>query len=385
MGKTALTQMFQSKGKLFPKNYKLTGGMDVVVAPVPVEGTKATVELYVCDVSGHEMFSDMLPQLLENVNMVILVYDQSSRKSFDACAASLKLLNSVPSNRGQTIKGVLVGNKHDLVGQVNYDADGDGEVTAEEVAAANEKLGKLRQREVSVDEAQTVIGTQLRGDLGEVAVQIERVVDRAVGLGLRKPDVPVAREWEATEYNLTGEDPTDVLAGLQAGVWHPVCVPCWRPHSVLESSGFLQPPQLVNVVGSDRTSIHLLQRDNVSVPALYLLGDCIEISVDLGLALPASASQRGTTAVVNVPGDDGEGVTGPELRGVSGFTRDDLAPGGDPSTGEPNEGCQQSRESRSHDYPPPPTHEVHFPLRHRSDKSQGVTWTTVGSGLSAAP
>ena len=153
MGKTALTQMFQSKGKLFPKNYKLTGGMDVVVAPVPVEGTKATVELYVCDVSGHEMFSDMLPQLLENVNMVILVYDQSSRKSFDACAASLKLLNSVPSNRGQTIKGVLVGNKHDLVGQVSYDADGDGEVTAEEVAAANEKLGKLRQREVSVEEA----------------------------------------------------------------------------------------------------------------------------------------------------------------------------------------------------------------------------------------
>jgi hypothetical protein len=48
---------------------------------------------------------------------------------------------------------VLVGNKHDLVGQVNYDADGDGEVTAEELAAANEKLGKLRAREVSVEEA----------------------------------------------------------------------------------------------------------------------------------------------------------------------------------------------------------------------------------------
>ena len=132
-------------------------------------------------------------------------------------------------------------------------------------------------------------------------------------------------------------------------------------------------------------AIDLLQRDDVSVPALYLLGDCIEVSVDLGLALPASASQRGTTAVVNVPGDDGEGVTGPEFRGIARFTRDDLAPGGNPSTGEPNEGCHQSRESRSHDYPPPPTHEVHFPLRHRSDKSSAVTWTSVGSGLSAAP
>uniref|UniRef100_A0A7S0SS64 EF-hand domain-containing protein n=1 Tax=Mantoniella antarctica TaxID=81844 RepID=A0A7S0SS64_9CHLO len=151
VGKTALTQMFQSKGKLFPKNYKLTGGMDVVVAPVPIEGTKATVELYVCDVSGHEMFGDMLPQLLENVNLVILVYDQSSRESFEACAASLRVLNS--SNKGKTIQGVLVGNKHDLVGQVSYDADGDGEVTAKEVAAANEKLGKLRQREVSLVEA----------------------------------------------------------------------------------------------------------------------------------------------------------------------------------------------------------------------------------------
>mmetsp|Transcript_17275 Transcript_17275/g.42536 ORF Transcript_17275/g.42536 Transcript_17275/m.42536 type:complete len:195 (+) Transcript_17275:259-843(+) len=145
--------MYQSKGKLFPKNYKLTGGMDVVVVPTHIEGTKATVELYICDVSGHQMFSDMQPQLLDNVNLVILVYDQSSRQSFEACAACLKLLSSVPSNRGKTIQGVLVGNKHDLVGQVSYDADGDGEVTAEEVAAANEKLGKLRQRAVSLEEA----------------------------------------------------------------------------------------------------------------------------------------------------------------------------------------------------------------------------------------
>ena len=153
MGKTALTQMFQSKGKLFPKNYKLTSGMDVVVAPVPIEGTTATVELFVCDVSGHQIFSDMVTQLLDNVNLVILVYDQSSKESFEACAESLKLLTSVPSNKGKSIRGVLVGNKHDLVGHVNYDADGDGTVTAAEVAVANERLGKLRQRAVSVDEA----------------------------------------------------------------------------------------------------------------------------------------------------------------------------------------------------------------------------------------
>jgi hypothetical protein len=38
-------------------------------------------------------------------------------------------------------KPLLVGNKYDLVGQVNYDADGDGAVTAAEVAAANDRQG----------------------------------------------------------------------------------------------------------------------------------------------------------------------------------------------------------------------------------------------------
>ena len=99
------------------------------------------------------MFEDMVPQLLENVNMVILVYDQCSRESFEKCEKCLDLLRAVSSNEGRALRGVLVGNKYDLVGHVNYDADGDGEVTADEVAAANEKLGKLRQREVSVEEA----------------------------------------------------------------------------------------------------------------------------------------------------------------------------------------------------------------------------------------
>ncbi|ACO61029.1 predicted protein, partial [Micromonas commoda] len=123
VGKTALTQMFQSKGKLFPKNYKLTSGMDVVVAPVPIEGTDAIVELFVCDVSGHQIFSDMVTQLLDNVNLVILVYDQSSRDSFEACAEGLKLLMGVPSNKGKSMRGVLVGNKHDLLRQRAVELD----------------------------------------------------------------------------------------------------------------------------------------------------------------------------------------------------------------------------------------------------------------------
>ena len=79
--------------------------MDAVVAPVPIEGTDAIVELFVCDVSGHQIFSDMVTQLLDNVNLVILVYDQSSRDSFEACAEGLKLLMGVPSNKGKSMRG----------------------------------------------------------------------------------------------------------------------------------------------------------------------------------------------------------------------------------------------------------------------------------------
>ena len=117
-------------------------------------------------------------------------------------------------------------------------------------------------------------------------------------------------------------------------MWHPVCVPCWRPHSVLVPVA----STLVNVVGSDRTSIHLLQRDDVASSPLSL-GRLHRGIRSLGLALPASASQ-GTTAVVNVPGDDGEGVTGP-VQGISGLPGRSRPRRG-PSTGEPNEGCHHS-------------------------------------------
>ena len=110
VGKTALTQQFERK--FFPKEYKTTSGLDLVVVPVPIEGTKATVELYLCDISGHEMFRDIVPRLLEDVSMFILVYDQCSRDSFEACDAYLRQLLS--SNTGRKVRGTLVGNFSDL-------------------------------------------------------------------------------------------------------------------------------------------------------------------------------------------------------------------------------------------------------------------------------
>ena len=109
VGKTALTQQFQRK--FFPKEYKTTSGLHLDVVPVPIEGTKATVELYLCDISGHGMFRDIVPRLLEDVSMFILVYDQCSRDSFEACDAYLRQLQS--SNTGRKVRGSLVGNFSD--------------------------------------------------------------------------------------------------------------------------------------------------------------------------------------------------------------------------------------------------------------------------------
>ena len=110
VGKTALTQQFERN--FFPKEYKTTSGLDLVVVPVPIEGTKATVELYLCDISGHGMFRDIVPRLLEGVSLFILVYDQCSRDSFEACDAYLRQLQS--SNTGRKVRGALVGNFSDL-------------------------------------------------------------------------------------------------------------------------------------------------------------------------------------------------------------------------------------------------------------------------------
>ena len=97
--------------QIFPEGIQNHFGLHLDVVPVPIEGTKATVELYLCDISGHGMFRDIVPRLLEGVSLFILVYDQCSRDSFEACDAYLRQLQS--SNTGRKVRGSLVGNFSD--------------------------------------------------------------------------------------------------------------------------------------------------------------------------------------------------------------------------------------------------------------------------------
>nr|XP_036862931.1 intraflagellar transport protein 27 homolog isoform X2 [Manis javanica] len=63
VGKTALAQIFRINGAHFQKNYTLTAGVDLVVKTVPVPDTGDSVELFIFDSAGKELFSEMLDKL----------------------------------------------------------------------------------------------------------------------------------------------------------------------------------------------------------------------------------------------------------------------------------------------------------------------------------
>ncbi|XP_008255299.1 intraflagellar transport protein 27 homolog isoform X2 [Oryctolagus cuniculus] len=112
VGKTALAQTLRSDGAHFQKNYTLTTGVDLVVKTVPIPDTGDSVELFIFDSAGKELFSDMLDKLWESPDVLCLVYDVTSEQSFSSCGRWLEKARSLAP--GVSLPGVLVGNKTDL-------------------------------------------------------------------------------------------------------------------------------------------------------------------------------------------------------------------------------------------------------------------------------
>lgn len=120
VGKTALAQIFRSDGAHFQKSYTLTTGMDLVVKTVAVPDTGDSVELFIFDSAGKELFSEMLDKLWESPNVLCLVYDVTSEQSFNNCSKWLEKARAQAP--GTSLPGVLVGNKTDLVGRRAVDS-----------------------------------------------------------------------------------------------------------------------------------------------------------------------------------------------------------------------------------------------------------------------
>uniref|UniRef100_A0A8B9UVF1 Intraflagellar transport 27 n=1 Tax=Anas zonorhyncha TaxID=75864 RepID=A0A8B9UVF1_9AVES len=115
VGKSALAQMFRSDGAHFQKNYTLTTGIELLVKAVSVPETSDSVEFFIFDSAGKDLFSEMLEKLWEQPNVLCLVYDVTNEQSFNNCAKWLEKLRAQAV--GMHIPGVLVGNKTDLVGR----------------------------------------------------------------------------------------------------------------------------------------------------------------------------------------------------------------------------------------------------------------------------
>ncbi|XP_022092406.1 intraflagellar transport protein 27 homolog [Acanthaster planci] len=111
VGKSALTQVFHSDGTHFPKAYSMTVGVELCVKTVNIPDTSNSVELYIYDSAGKEMFSDYIQQMWDSPSLAFVVFDLTNEKSLSSC---VKWLERVKAKAGRDIHAVLVGNKTDL-------------------------------------------------------------------------------------------------------------------------------------------------------------------------------------------------------------------------------------------------------------------------------
>ncbi|KAM4652505.1 intraflagellar transport protein 27 homolog [Discoglossus pictus] len=115
VGKSTIVQLFRSDGSHFQKNYNMTAIVDVSVKTVQIPDTGDSVELFLLDSPGKEMFYETAEKMWDQPNAVCLVFDITSETSFSSCAKWLQRARSRSSS--PHLPGVLVGNKTDLSGR----------------------------------------------------------------------------------------------------------------------------------------------------------------------------------------------------------------------------------------------------------------------------
>ncbi|KAL4240469.1 Intraflagellar transport protein 27 [Mactra antiquata] len=84
-GKSSVCQVFHSDNSFFPKNYTMTTGVELLVKQVNIPDTKDSVELYLYDAAGKELFSDYVSKFFDHPSLIAVVYDCTSESSFSSC------------------------------------------------------------------------------------------------------------------------------------------------------------------------------------------------------------------------------------------------------------------------------------------------------------
>jgi len=112
VGKSSIAQVFHSDGSHFQKNYVMTQGVEVLVKPVNIPETSDSVEMYIYDSAGKEIFSEFVKRQWDHPGVIMVVYDCTSETSFSSCLKWLERVRSQAPN--MHIPGVLIANKADL-------------------------------------------------------------------------------------------------------------------------------------------------------------------------------------------------------------------------------------------------------------------------------
>lgn len=107
VGKTCLVRRF-TQG-LFPPGQGATIGVDFMIKTVEIGGDK--VKLQVWDTAGQERFRSITQSYYHSADALVLVYDITSRESFNSLPGWVKEVEQYASRK---IISVLVGNKLDL-------------------------------------------------------------------------------------------------------------------------------------------------------------------------------------------------------------------------------------------------------------------------------
>lgn len=112
-GKSALDAVYREGGSKYPRNYSMTQGVEVQQKAVRIPDTDVTVELYIIDTSGNEIYGDIVNSMMEGLNYVICCYDVTNAQSFRSCNQWIQRAQKIHGSEEQSLSGALVALKAD--------------------------------------------------------------------------------------------------------------------------------------------------------------------------------------------------------------------------------------------------------------------------------
>eukprot|EP00111_Clytia_hemisphaerica_P015572 TCONS_00045957-protein len=151
VGKTSLITRFMYDH--FEGNYQATIGIDFLVKTIPINGRAVRLQLW--DTAGQERFRSLIPCYIRESDVVLIVYDITSRASFDH---TQKWIDDVKEERGDDVIILLIGNKTDL--------------EEKRQVSCNEAEEKAKELEIHFIETSAKTGYNVKELFGKIAATL---------------------------------------------------------------------------------------------------------------------------------------------------------------------------------------------------------------------